>query len=483
MQGKYLFSALGGMILMMVGAGVQAEPLRPDPAWQEGKLENGFKWQILTTPHRPTDKLEIRLEINAGSLQESIPQVGFSYLLPQSAVVQTASLEPEQVKALLAQITPESEPKSLVEVSYDYTRYNLSLPNNKPELLKEAFSWLSDAVANPQLDASRIEASRTSPESTLVTLPSGVNDAWWRYRIKNSPLMGHEPGQPVSTEADVEQLKAFYQKWYTPDAMTLYVVGNVDRRVLVEQINKAFGGMSGKRASPATIAVLTALPATPVNFLSTVVSKDRLALIWDDPWHPVINTASLERQWISDIANEMIRDRLRQKLSRSVLKGTILDLSCQMQFQRNECHMTLDAPLPALKPSLKFVTTELAKLNSEGVTSEELAALVAAKKVELAAAIETYAKTDTTEIMAQRLLVQKSGSISVSPEQYQQLRQKFLDDLDLTSINTKIHQLLTIKPTLVLTQPAGEPEENVQVLSELFDSIITPKAEENVAGH
>lgn len=483
MQGKYLLSAIGGMLFIMAGTCVQAEPLRPDPAWQEGKLENGFKWQVLTTPHRPSDKIEIRLDINAGSLQESIPQVGFSYLLPQSAVVQTVNFAPEQVQALLAQITPDTDPKSLVEVSYDYTRYNLSLPNNKPELLKEAFSWLSDAVANPQLDEQRIEASRNTSASPLVTLPAGINDAWWRYRIKNSPLMGHEPGQPIAADADVEQLKAFYQKWYTPDAMTLYVVGNVDRRALADQINKAFGGMTGKRTSPATIAVLTALPAKPVNFLSPVVSKDRLTLIWDDPWHPVINSASLERQWVGNIANQLIKNRLSQKLSRSVLKGTILDLTCQMQFQRNECHMTLDAPLPALKPSLKFIATELVKLNADGVTSEELAALVSANKDELAQSISTYAKTDTTEIMAKYLLAQKAGSVTVAPEQYQQIRQKFLDNLDLTIVNTKIHQLLTIKPTLVLTQPAGEPEENVTALSELFDAIMTPKAEESVKTH
>ncbi|WP_159566803.1 M16 family metallopeptidase [Budvicia diplopodorum] len=483
MKGKYLLSALGGMMFMMMGIGVQAEPLRPDPAWQEGKLENGFKWKILTTPHRPTDKLEIRLEINAGSLQESIPQVGFSYLIPQSAVVKTVNFGPAQVKDLLAQIVPETAPKSLVEVSYDYTRYNLSLPNNKPELLKEAFSWLSDAIANPQLDAQQIEASRTATASIYVTVPANVNDAWWRYRIKNSPLIGHDPGQPVSAEASVEQLKEFYQKWYTPDVMTLYAVGNVDRRALVEQINKAFGGIQGKRASPATIAVLTELPDTPVNLISTAVDKDRLTLIWDDPWHPVVDTASLERVWIADIANEMIKDRLQKKISHSALKGSLLDVTCQMQFQRNECHMTLDAPLQMLKPSMKFVTTELVKLNTDGVTGEELAALVAVKKQALAAAIATYAKTDTAEIMAQYWLVQKSGSVAVSPEQYQQLRQKFLGDLDLANVNIKIHQLLTIKPTLVLTQPSGEQEENVQVLSELFDSIMTPKAQEKAVVH
>ena len=30
-------------------------------------------------------------------------------------------------------------------VSYDYTMFNLSLPNNRNDLLKEALSWLADA--------------------------------------------------------------------------------------------------------------------------------------------------------------------------------------------------------------------------------------------------------------------------------------------------------------------------------------------------
>ncbi len=31
---------------------VQAEALQPDPAWQQGKLDNGFSWQLLATPQR-----------------------------------------------------------------------------------------------------------------------------------------------------------------------------------------------------------------------------------------------------------------------------------------------------------------------------------------------------------------------------------------------------------------------------------------------
>ncbi|STW66787.1 protein YhjJ [Klebsiella michiganensis] len=49
---------------------------------------------------------------------------------------------------------------------------------------------------------------------------------------------------------DIAQLKEYYHKWYTPDAMTLIVVGNVDSRSVAEQINKTFGGLKGKRETP-----------------------------------------------------------------------------------------------------------------------------------------------------------------------------------------------------------------------------------------
>ena len=52
---------------MMATAGyVQADALQPDPAWQQGTLSNGLQWQVLTTPQRPSDRVEIRLLVNTG---------------------------------------------------------------------------------------------------------------------------------------------------------------------------------------------------------------------------------------------------------------------------------------------------------------------------------------------------------------------------------------------------------------------------------
>lgn len=53
--------------------------------------------------------------------------------------------------------------------------------------------------------------------------------------------MGHDPADPLKTPVDAPKIQSFYQKWYTPDAMTLIIVGNVDARSVAEQINKTFG--------------------------------------------------------------------------------------------------------------------------------------------------------------------------------------------------------------------------------------------------
>lgn len=81
---------------------------------------------------------------------------------------------------------------------------------------------------------------------------------------------------------DAEQVKSFYQKWYTPDAMTLIVVGNVDSRAVVEQINKAFGDLKGKRETPALSRTLSPLRAEPVSIMTDAVRQDRLSVMWDN---------------------------------------------------------------------------------------------------------------------------------------------------------------------------------------------------------
>ena len=88
MQGTKLLHWMGGMIFAATSFTLHAEALQPDPAWQQGKLKNGFGWQVLSTPQRPSDDVELRLVVESGSLNENTSQTGYSHLLTRIALVQ-----------------------------------------------------------------------------------------------------------------------------------------------------------------------------------------------------------------------------------------------------------------------------------------------------------------------------------------------------------------------------------------------------------
>ncbi|VTR49803.1 Uncharacterised protein [Serratia fonticola] len=251
MQGTRIRLLVGGLLLVAANGSVHAEALQPDPAWQQGQLNNGFSWQILDTPQRPSDRVELRLMVNTGSLVESAQQIGFAHLLPRYCDYAQREFYPSRSYSRCGnRAWTVNGPLPPAISSYDFTIYNLSLPNNRPDLLKEALAWLADTTGKLAIDEPTVEAVMNSnmdpigifpPESQrqLVALsPERLNATGTR-----SGPTGQAAGQ-YRTAAEILPGNGIPR-----DVMTLYVVGKVDSRSLTEQINKAFSPLQGKARS------------------------------------------------------------------------------------------------------------------------------------------------------------------------------------------------------------------------------------------
>jgi len=475
MQGTRIRLLIGGILLAAASSTVQAETLQPDPAWQQGKLENGFSWQLLTTPQRPSDRVEIRLMVNTGALVESAQQEGYSHLIPRLALVHNATLDPAQQRSLWQQSIDPQHPQPPAITSYDYTLYNLSLPNNRPELLKEALNWLA-ATAGKMTINEQVINTAINADDPIATWPGNPQDVWWRYRLKGSAMLAHDPGAPVKVPVDLAQLNAFYKQWYTPDAMTLFVVGNVDTRSLSEQINKIFSPLEGKRDQPSALPTLAPLPQQPVNLVNNAISQDRLALVWDTPWQPIRESQHLLRYWQSDLAREALFWHVQKVLSDKKTQGMQVGFDCRVLYQRAQCAINMDADNAALNNNLEMIAREMVNVRDKGLSQQEFDALMAQKTSELNKLFATYARTDTDVLMSQRLRSQQNAVVDIAPEQYQKLRQAFLSGLTLDMLNQELHQQLTQDMTMVLMQPQGEPETKVKMLLENWQKIMTPVA-------
>ncbi len=473
MQGTKIRLLTGGLLMMAAASYVQADALQPDPAWQQGTLANGLQWQVLATPQRPSDRIEIRLSVNTGSLTESTQQTGLSHFIPRLALTQSGSLQAVQVRSLWQQAIDPQRPLPPAVVSYDYTMFNLSLPNNRNDLLKEALTWLSDTTGKLAITQETVNYALSNGDM-VATWPADTKEGWWRYRLKGSTLLGHDPAEPLKQPVDVEQVKSFYQKWYTPDAMTLMVVGNVDSRAVVEQISKTFGELKGKRETPAPVPTLSPLRPAPVSIMTDSVHQDRLAIMWDTPWQPIRESAALLRYWRADLAREALFWHVQQTLSKNNVKHIGLGFDCRVLYQRAQCAINVESPGDKLNANLGVVAKELAKVRKDGLSEEEFNALVAQKKSELQKLFATYARADTDILIGQRIRSLQNQVVDIAPEQYQELRQDFLNGLSVEMLNQDLRQQLSQDMALILLQPTGEPEYNVKALQATWDGIMAP---------
>ena len=473
MQGTKIRLIAGGMLMVAAAGYAQAEALQPDPAWQQGTLANGFQWQVLATPQRPSDRVEIRLQVNIGSLSESTQQAGFSHFIPRLALSQSGSLPTMQARSLWQQGIDPQHPMPPAIVSYDYTLFSLSLPNNRNDLLKEALTWLSDSSGKLNITPEAVNHA-LGGEDMVMTWPQDPKEGWWRYRLKGSTMLGHDPAEPLKQPIDTEQLKSFYQKWYTPDAMTLIVVGNVDNRSVGEQINKIFGGLKGKRETPAAVPTLAPLPPTPVSIMTDAVPQDRLSIMWDTPWAPIRESAALQRYWRADLAREALFWHVQQILSKSNVKDIGIGFDCRVLYLRGQCAINVDSPNDKLNTNLGLVAKELAKVREDGLTQEEFNALIAQKNLELQKLFATYARTDTNLLISQRMRALQNQVVDIAPEQYQKLRQEFLSSLTVEGLNQDLRQQLSQDMALILQQPKGEPEYNMKDLQETWNKLMVP---------
>jgi len=256
--------------------------------------------------------------------------------------------------------------------------------------------------------------------------------------------------------------------------MTLIVVGNVDSRAVIEQISKTFGELKGKRSTPAPVPTLSPLRAEPVSIMTDAVRQDRLSIMWDSPWQPIRESAALLRYWRADLAREALFWHVQQSLSKSNVKDIGLGFDCRVLFQRAQCAINVESPGDKLNANMALVAKELAKVRDNGLSEEEFNALVAQKNLELQKLFATYARTDTDILISQRIRSLQNQVVDIAPEQYQKLRQDFLNSLTAEMLSQDLRQQLSQDMSLILMQPKGAPEYDMKDLQATWNGIMAP---------
>ena len=225
----------------------EGSDLKPDPAVVWGKLDNGVRYALLPNAE-PPNRISVRLYVNAGSLMEEDSQQGLAHFLEHMAFNGTTNYKADEMKAYFQRLGMSFGGDTNAHTSFKETVYDAELPESTEAFIDESLKLLHDYASGMLLGAEEIEKERgvimsekqSRDSVSFRTMLEGFN-----FTLPDSLIPRRLPigTEEVIKTAPRERFTAFYNKWYTPDRITLVVVGNIKPAVWAEKITKTFGGM------------------------------------------------------------------------------------------------------------------------------------------------------------------------------------------------------------------------------------------------
>jgi len=222
-----------------------------DPQVTLGKFDNGLRY-YLRVNKKPENRAELQLVINAGSVLEDDDQQGLAHFVEHMAFNGTKHFAKQELVKFMESIGMRFGPSLNAFTSFDETVYMLTIPTDKPDVMKTAFQILEDWAQELTFDPAEIDKER----GVIIEEWRLGRGASARIRDKQLPILlqssRYANRLPIGEKKTIESfkydtLKKFYRDWYRPDLMAVIAVGDFDRSVVEKLIQEHFGSLPAVR--------------------------------------------------------------------------------------------------------------------------------------------------------------------------------------------------------------------------------------------
>ena len=241
-----------------------------DPQVIRGTLSNGLTYYIRRN-QEPRERAHLSLVVKAGSVLEEEQQRGLAHFVEHMAFNGTERFAKHEIIEYLESIGSSFGSHLNAYTTYDSTVYFLEIPTDDPEILETTFQILSDWAYAISFEPEEVELERGVVLEEW-RLGQGFDSRWrdglYRALFGASRYSERAPiGLPEVVEtAPVEQLRAYYERWYRPELMALVAVGDLDPALIEAKIKQHFAPPPEGEAQQerAAIAPPTTLPTFDV---------------------------------------------------------------------------------------------------------------------------------------------------------------------------------------------------------------------------
>lgn len=216
-----------------------------------GVLENGMHYYIRKNA-KPENRIELRLAVDAGSMQEDDDQQGLAHFVEHMAFNGTTNFEKNDLINFLEKTGVRFGADLNAYTSFDETVYMLQLPTDKEGLVDKGLLVMSDWATGITFATEEIDKERGVIQSEWRT-GLGANErmrhVWWpkvfyKTRYANRLPIGL---MDIIQNAPHDRFRRFYKDWYRPNLQAIIVVGDLDVDEMEKKIIEKFKGLKNPK--------------------------------------------------------------------------------------------------------------------------------------------------------------------------------------------------------------------------------------------
>lgn len=224
-----------------------SEQIPFDSAVRRGKLPNGFTYYIRKNVE-PKNRVTLYLANKVGSIMENDDQLGLAHFMEHMGFNGTKNFPKNDLVNYLQKTGVRFGADLNAYTSFDETVYQLPIPSDDPEILKNGIQIMRDWAQDASLDDEEINKERgvVLEEKRLGKgAQQRMQDQFLPMIFNNSRYSNRLPigTEEVLKNFTPETLKQFYKDWYRPDLQALIVVGDIDVDAMEQTIKAKFSDL------------------------------------------------------------------------------------------------------------------------------------------------------------------------------------------------------------------------------------------------
>jgi zinc protease len=363
---------IGSSIIRAQTAAVPSARKLPTIPYEEYTLKNGL--QVILSEDHTLPLVSVNIWYHVGAVNERVGRTGFAHLFEHMMFEGSQHVG---AKAHFAYLEAAGATEINGTTNFDRTNYYQTVPSNQLNLAlwleSDRMGYLLGKLDIQNL-ANQRDVVRNERRQSTENTPYGLVEEGLVHSLfpPDSPYYPDVIGSHADVEAaKLEDVRQFFQQYYTPNNATLAIAGDFDKVSTKAMIEKFFGTIP---QGPPVPKVQVNTPAITEEIRKTITDQVQLPRIymgWITP--PLFKPGDVECELFAQILAGGKSSRLYKSLVYD--KELAQDVNTSIEGTRLASIFDLEVtakPGVKLEDLEKAIDAELEKLRTDGVTAAEL---------------------------------------------------------------------------------------------------------------